>query len=364
METRKKLQGKNERIEKWDIARACLIFLVVLGHFVDYHVEDSANMRALFVFIYSFHMPCLLFIDGMFSKRNVDEKRYNHIFSYLVLYLASQILISLTRGIIRHEITFNLFSENGLPWYGLALFWCSLMTIFLKRFPKRWVIAASVVLACIVGYDSNVKDTLALSRTIVFFPFFYLGYCVDPKRLAEAVSSRRAKISGLAILIAAALLCYFKIDDFYFVRALVTGRNPYNSFRNTYGMDELVFYGGLCRLAWYGVVAMLGAAVFAVIPAHAHGWRLPTAVGRRTLQIYILHKPFLYILYEGLHLDRFLEIYGISKLVLIPVAAFLTLFLALPFWEKTVRAIIYPQVSGERKEIKSNSRENDERVLH
>ncbi|MCD7843041.1 MAG: acyltransferase family protein [Clostridiales bacterium] len=74
-------QVPQARIEKWDLLRALLIFLVVLGHTVNYYTADSVWMRGLFLFINSFHMPCFLFLDGLFSKRNVDGKRYSRIFS-------------------------------------------------------------------------------------------------------------------------------------------------------------------------------------------------------------------------------------------------------------------------------------------
>ncbi|MCD7755122.1 MAG: acyltransferase family protein, partial [Firmicutes bacterium] len=174
-----------QRIEKWDIARGILIFLVVLGHFVAYYAEDSQKMQSLFLFIYAFHMPCFLFIDGMFSKKNVDERRYSRIFSYLVLYFFAKILIALTQGVINHRMHFSLLEESGLPWYGLVLFACSLLTVFLKRFSRRWVLCASILLACFVGYDDSISDFLALSRVIVYFPFFFLGYCTGPVQLAH-----------------------------------------------------------------------------------------------------------------------------------------------------------------------------------
>lgn len=45
------------RIEKWDLLRALLIFLVVLGHLVDYYTGDSARMRGCFCSFTAFICP-------------------------------------------------------------------------------------------------------------------------------------------------------------------------------------------------------------------------------------------------------------------------------------------------------------------
>ncbi|MBR5262525.1 MAG: acyltransferase family protein, partial [Clostridia bacterium] len=73
----------NLRLEKWDILKFVLIFFVVFGHFS----EQYAGMTGLFFFIYSFHMPLFIFVSGLFSKRTINENRYDKIFTYFVLYV-------------------------------------------------------------------------------------------------------------------------------------------------------------------------------------------------------------------------------------------------------------------------------------
>ncbi len=334
----------NQRIEKWDIARGVLMFLVVLGHMVIDLTSDSVRMRALYLFLYSFHMPCFLFLDGLFSKRNIREKRYAHIFSYLLLYLVCKALITITNGIISGNFDFDLLNENGIAWYGLALFWCSLLTIFLNRFSKKWVFCAAIILGCLIGYDNNLGDFLVLSKTIVFFPFFFAGYCIDPNDLEEKLSSIRIKICGTVILLIFAAICFLATDTLYFARVIFSGRIPYSVMGNqTYDMENLVMYGGICRLIYYFLAAALCISFLAIIPEHVHRLSYLAVIGRRTLQIYLLHRPIIFILYRGLHLPEFLSAHSISFLVIIPLAILLTLFLSLPFWESPVRAIIYPQ---------------------
>lgn len=369
---------RQDRIEKWDLLKALLIFLVVLGHFTDYYTPDSSKMRALFLFIYSFHMPCFLFADGLFSKNTINKNNYSRIFSYLCIYIAAKMLNTFVHGIVNHTFSFSLFSEDAFPWYGLTLFWCCLITIFLKQFSRKWILCAAILFACFAGYDNDISDFLVLSRTIVYYPFFFLGYCTDYRHLEKATSSWRAKLTGVLILVVTAVFILLKIDDIYFIRPLLTGRNPYSALTIS---EDLKMWGGLLRLAYYPVVLFLCMAVIAVIPsnvspactvktaesnahtrsAHFSAHFSYTAlvemqtrtlhffagVGRRSLQIYLLHRPVLYILYNGFHLNDFMTRCGVPNLVIIPLAFLLTLVLSPPVLEKPVRAVIYP---GKRKE--------------
>ena len=77
---------EKKRIEKWDNLKALLIFTIVIGHLADYYTKNSMDMRRVYFFLYIFHMPAFLFISGLFSKKNINQKRYANIFSYLILY--------------------------------------------------------------------------------------------------------------------------------------------------------------------------------------------------------------------------------------------------------------------------------------
>lgn len=59
----------------FDNARAILIFLVVLGHMIQPYTSESKYILALYLVIYSFHMPTFLFISGYFAK-HLDKPNY------------------------------------------------------------------------------------------------------------------------------------------------------------------------------------------------------------------------------------------------------------------------------------------------
>ena len=59
----------------FDNARAVLIFLVVFGHLLQPYTTEDKYLSALYLLIYSFHMPTFLFISGYFAK-NLDKPHY------------------------------------------------------------------------------------------------------------------------------------------------------------------------------------------------------------------------------------------------------------------------------------------------
>ncbi|MGT2357153.1 acyltransferase family protein [Staphylococcus aureus] len=61
-----------ERDYFFDNARAILILLVVFGHMLQPYTSGDKYLSALYLVIYSFHMPTFLFISGYFAK-NIRE---------------------------------------------------------------------------------------------------------------------------------------------------------------------------------------------------------------------------------------------------------------------------------------------------
>ncbi len=58
-----------ERDYFFDNARAILILFIVLGHMLQpYTSIGDKYLSALYLVIYSFHMPTFLFISGYFAK--------------------------------------------------------------------------------------------------------------------------------------------------------------------------------------------------------------------------------------------------------------------------------------------------------
>lgn len=323
-----------ERMQKWDILKLVLIFLVVLGHVAEPYLNNFHILKALWYWIYTFHMPLFIFVTGLFSKKNINEKRYNKIVSYFFIYVMTKVLgllFGLMDGRVFH---FSLFTEGGFAWYMLAVFEFSLITIVMKRFPKPYVFFFSILLGCVIGYDGSIGNFLALSRIIVYYPFFFAGYCLDAEKIVHFLSKTYVKVISAIYFLVYSAVILFKLDDIYFTRPLLSGKNPFSA------LGEYAEYGLLFRLGYYVLVFLFCASVIALIPNRLDKKGHIARLGSRTLQVYILHFAIIYFMRGYLDMEA---IFGnTSYYLVIPISLLITWFFSLKFWEKPLGYLINP----------------------
>ena len=327
-----------KRIQKWDILKFILIFLVVFGHVVDTYFDESGWAKSLIVIIYSFHMPVFVFVSGLFSKKNIQQKRYDKIIGYLFMFFAVKIIIAFGRLIATGEMGFSILSEGGLPWYMLAMFAFQLVTIALRDFSPKYILIFSVILSCFAGYDIEIDDRFCLMRIIVFFPFFYLGYIVNPKKAVKFFENPALKIFSFILLAAFIAVVFMNPDDFYELRPLLTGRNSYEPLEDAYS------FGGLIRLAYYIAAVIIGSAVICLVPKKLGSGRI-ARLGSRTLQIYSLHYFFIF-LYSTLVGRSILPDHPAIMSVIL--AVLITAVCSFKFWEPVFNAIMNPKIINKK----------------
>lgn len=331
------------RDTKWDNVKAVLIFLVVLGHLSDNYTANSALARALFFFVYLFHMPLFIFISGLFSKRYIKERRYEKILFFLFFYFILKFVMALQTVLLGSVPSFSLWTEGWIPWYCLAIFVFYLITIVVDQLPRWFVLPFSVLLACFVGYDSAVNAAFVQSRIIVFYPFFFLGYILSPQKVGEWLSKRWIRIFGIVVLLGVGTFLLFNVDHVYWVRGFLTGQNPFSNWSGRRGA-----FGGLVRLMCYGASTVMGAALIAVVPKKMG--KLVSTVGRRSLEVYALHMPVYTALYHfGLQSWMNYLLPTHPNFLIFPIAVVVTLVCTWSGFEKAVSFIrerCFPERSG------------------
>ncbi len=290
----------SSRLQKWDILKFILIFLVVLGHIADFNTRSNEYMRTLYLAIYTFHMPLFIFVSGLFAKKTVNEKKKDKIFSYLVLYFALKFINFLYFWISAGKTSFSVLTETGLPWFMLALFAYSLITIAVKDFSPKYVMVFAVVLACLTGYDKNINSFLALSRIIVFYPFYYAGYILDIKKIEAHCKKKLPKILSAVIVAVFVIVAIFFGERFYWLRPLVTGANPFVS------LGTCAEWGFFIRLGYYAVASAICYAVIVLTPTKTP-FGFAAGIGRKTLPVYAFHYIILYILYYNVGIQEVFE---------------------------------------------------------
>ncbi|MES3695799.1 acyltransferase family protein [Mammaliicoccus sciuri] len=103
------MANEKERDHYFDNARFFLIVLVVFGHLTRSYVNDSHIFKALYMFIYSFHMPAFVLISGFFAK-GVGKPGYikKITIKLLLPYLIFQLFYGLYYYYIDRDDTLNI----------------------------------------------------------------------------------------------------------------------------------------------------------------------------------------------------------------------------------------------------------------
>lgn len=325
----------SERTQKWDILKFFMIFLVVLGHAADFYTAESQAMKNLFMIIYTVHMPVFIFVSGLFSKKTVNEKRYDKMLGYVVLYFALKLLPFAYRFSEMKFPGINLFTESGSPWFMLALFVFNLVTVAVRDRSPKYILIFSIVFACFAGYDANINDFLSLSRIIVFYPFFYLGYCIDRSKIEKICCNKKIKAAAAAVIMIFVIVVIVNGEDVYLLRPLTTGRRAYHL------LDNIGRWGFLLRLAYYAVSALVSFAVIIVSPSKTP-FGFCAKLGQRTLSVYAFHYTALYFAFERFDCKTLIAqaLGNGGQWLIIPISIVITLVFSVNIFNKLLLLIM------------------------
>ena len=278
-----------ERISLFDNIKFLLIFLVVLGHLIEKYTGDFHIYNSVFVFIYTFHMPLFIFISGLFYKKKSAGK---NVLTYLVLWFLVYCVNHCVYIFLGQNPRFRpLTGLDGLPWFmfAMAAFWA--LTYFLDGFGRKKVLLLSLIPPLISGFFPVIHDAFALSRIIVYYPYFLAGSLIRPSGLIELRKNKTFRFTGITILILWFLFCLFAVNYAAALRHLFTGRNPYN--------PAYFPFGPFLRLFCYALTSAVSAGIISLVPEN----RIPliSEYGKRTVQVYFWSTAFHKILIIPTH---------------------------------------------------------------
>ncbi|MGH4052340.1 MAG: acyltransferase family protein [Clostridium sp.] len=318
------------RVFFWDNLKVMLIVLVVVGHSVDFYTSDSLMMRDIYIFIYTFHMPLFIFVSGYFSKTVVEGKHLSieKVFSFLTLYFLMKFcFFILAKYIIGNsELDFKFLVEAGIPWYLLAMSVWFCFTYILKDIKPLFVIVISVFIGIMAGYYKvvSVKDLFSLSRILVFFPYFILGYYFKQDHLIKILKCSWLKWVSLICITALFIIILLYGEEMYVFRGFLTGRNSFLSL-------DRPLHGGFYRLMFYGLSTILSLAIIYITPKCK---LFITRFGTRTLQVYFIHHLVLSTYHHYKLNDYIIEMFPEHwKIVYLLLAVMLALVLSLKIFE-------------------------------
>lgn len=267
----------NNRSARLDNLRALLMLLVVFAHCLELFADGSLPYRV----IYSFHMPAFVFLTGYFAREDASRIRPT-----LAVYLIFQTLYLLFDAhILGTGQPLQYTTPYWLLWYSLSmLLWQLLLLPFARcSRPRQLALTAGAfALALLCGYDQTVGYYLSLSRTIVFLPFFLLGF------LARRTTRVRLAVQeGLPMPIA--LGAGAALGAVCLLLTLYLRRYPGLSAPQMFGSYSYAAYGyGAVTRAKLFVIALCFLAFLLIaVP----GRRIPlfTRAGENTYPVFLLH---------------------------------------------------------------------------
>lgn len=275
------LKGKREAY--FDNARFILIVFVVFGHVIQPIFEESAMLLSLYTTIYLFHMAGFILISGYFAKGfrrpgylfKIAKKTLPTFIVFQIVYTIVQVTAKSSMG---KETTVDLqflLSPRFTLWFLLSLFSWNLLLFLFARF-RWWTILIAFAVGITIGFI-NINTFLSITRTFVFFPFFLLGFYLQPGFF------QRLRRTSWRILGACLLGVFFIV--FYFYTPENHSDWLLGAYSYTYmGVGNLA--GSLIRLIQYILMVLAIFSTLSLIPNKQFHF---TKLGTRTLYIYLLH---------------------------------------------------------------------------
>jgi len=302
----------------FDSLKFGLIYLMVFGHTLQY---NSGSIKdAIYGFIYSFHMPLFIFVSGYFSK-NINLGKYKKSFiSLIITFTIFQFIYSFPLLFLDFK-EWLIFFVKPKGWYIIGLLvWRLLFLLAKDKFSKYSLLSLSFIFPLCIGFFDY---EIPLFRIFTFFPYFLLGaYC----RESTIFKIRDInKIYTIGFLIISFICMYFFVNGEFIVSLF--GEAPYIE------QDSSRITGLLYRILAYFLAIVVSIGVINLVPDTIGKY------GSKTLEIYLMHHIFLYLLYVALF--PFLHFhpgivsnFGISALIII-LCLYLSMF-------KVVKIIMAP----------------------
>lgn len=273
---------ESKRLIYYDLLKALLIVLVVLGHVFEIFI-DNGLIKSAYLTIYSFHMPLFVFISGFFARW--EKSRF---FAYLIMFVVFSIVPKFGFSLITNSITLksvldSILSPSWGMWFLLVLPFWNLSLLVVKKVKLNHV-AISIAIALVVGFIPCVGEVLSLGRMFYFFPFFLTGkLCGQNKdkfnQFIEQSQTLFKKFISVIILLTTLMVFVFifndaSIDLFY-------GKAAYLSPSDC-----------LIRLLCLEAGFLNGLAFMILIPLtndYSPILKSFSLLGKKTLSIYIFH---------------------------------------------------------------------------
>lgn len=169
----------------FDNVKYLAIVLVAVAHAWEPVMDGSRATRALYMIVYTFHMPAFILISGYFSRSfdMTPSKVKRLITSVAVPYVLFETAYSLFKRYADDapDMAISLIDPFFLTWFLIALFVWRVTTPIWRTL--RHPLPVALAIAMLASISPDIGDDLDLQRVLQFLPFFVLGLLMKPEHL-------------------------------------------------------------------------------------------------------------------------------------------------------------------------------------
>lgn len=278
------------RDNRIDALKGVLISFVVLGHCLLWEGQKSAFAN----WIYLFHMPLFVFISGYLSHVN-SRSFWEGIVAIAESYLVYQIIKGVLYG---YSPLMFITTPASMMWYLFALvIWRCLYFIWV-RFSNQFIpgigntrVIINILIAIVlfglglaIGHFSFAGKTFAISRIIVFAPFFWLGTMAQGKDFISFCKKIPCWAALVILAVTLGLIIWITPQNLLDIRETVRCVNGYASDNQLLGL--------MGRFVYYVLAIITSVALISIVRDN----NLLCQIGNSSLKIYLFHGVLLKIM--------------------------------------------------------------------
>lgn len=265
----------------WDNVKFFTILSVVVFHFLFGIIDEEPLARAIYVFIYSFHMPTFLFVSGLFLKYDKNHGlRIDKVVFYIALAYIFKFLIWAEESALGNATEWHWVSTSNIPWYLIVTAEYIVFVYIIRKISPKIVFPVSVIISLVAGYVGFIGDQFCISKFIVFFPFFYAGYCLTPQKAENFIKNKKVKIFAISFFIVFGIISLIFTDEVSVLRSFFSARISYE-------YAGYPVFGIFLRILQYVISSIMIVGWCSLIGKKQ--MRFFTKAGSKTLSVYFWH---------------------------------------------------------------------------
>lgn len=278
-----------QRDSYWDTVKALLIFLVVLGHAVQFMYTTNGNMDfwsdSVFKGIYIFHMPLFILISGFFAAKSISKRGWASVLRYLqrlALPCVSMGLIFLA-FVSPNEVTIkNAFEGCIILWFLIVVFECVIFYLIMQWRQAKWYKTAMFILPIPFAiFYENAPDALQFfphkHQFTYLWPFFVLGACLSHLKFTPQQINNKWLVFPILYIAA-----YYLFQPGWYVYLCPLKFDVNNVLVDIYRTSAAICGCGTALWACKYIHAVIGK------------YTIIQKIGQATLAIYVLQEIFFF----------------------------------------------------------------------